>query len=419
MASQRNRNFSADEEDSSPAPAFPEAPVVLEAPVFPEVGLRGDRNNAARYADAAANNAGPNPPAHLQPLADTITEAVRALLSPEMLNAAVRSALADLVSPSLVAPLLANSADSAPAPPQRAVPITSPPGDSSDLDSDPFTDHSRPSAAKPMPPPVFSGNRQADRVDVDGFLCQCEIYFSLASLPRGSRVLTAVSRLSGTALSWWRGNRLSIPGLDSQWDVFSSHFVAEFRATDEAREARTTLYAARDRRLSVPALIAEFTRQVPRIPDISDGELLHLFLHSLPPDVSPYVLTQRPLTFTEAKRLANLAQSAIPTPQRRPFRPQYPAAAPPQPRPGAPQRLPQFAPRAPPVAAVLQPEGDEDNAAADAAVAAVNIPRPPRLNPEERQRLMEIGACFRCRQPGHQAPNCPVFGHLGNGPRRE
>ncbi|KAF9402243.1 hypothetical protein BGZ76_007360, partial [Entomortierella beljakovae] len=31
----------------------------------------------------------------------------------------------------------------------------------------------------------------------------------------------------------------------------------------------------------------------------------------------------------------------------------------------------------------------------------------PRLSEEERQRLYQRGACFRCRQDGHQARACP------------
>ncbi|EGD75627.1 hypothetical protein PTSG_12471 [Salpingoeca rosetta] len=37
--------------------------------------------------------------------------------------------------------------------------------------------------------------------------------------------------------------------------------------------------------------------------------------------------------------------------------------------------------------------------------------RLPPLTPEERQRLMAEGACFRCRKPGHGYAQCP-----GNGP---
>lgn len=462
MASQRDDPvFSAGEEDSSPAPVFSEAPVFPEVP-FPSSessefiersdGVAQPTHRTTFAADQADDwrpqprpiaprlaAAGPGgiraamPADHHQngPLgSDIIAEAVRALISPELLNETLRSVLTELIPPSSgvfpqTKPPTAPSSSRppwaipAPAPPLRA--SASQAQDNSDSDSDDSDSDYRPrsSAAKPMPPPVFSGNRQVDRVDADGFICQCEIYFSLATLPQDSRVLTAVSRLSGTALSWWRGNRRTISGLDSRWETFSSHFIAEFRATDEAREARTALYATRERRLGVPALIAEFTRQIPRVPDITDGELLHLFLHSLPPNVSPYVLTQRPASFTDAKRLANLAHSALPMQPRRPFRPPFPqGGAPPQQGAGQPPRQHPFPPRAG-VAAVHSADGLAEHEAPDAGVAAVHVPRPPRLTPEERQRLIDIGACFRCRQPGHQAPNCPVFGHLGNGPRRD
>ena len=32
-----------------------------------------------------------------------------------------------------------------------------------------------------------------------------------------------------------------------------------------------------------------------------------------------------------------------------------------------------------------------------------------RITPEERENLRHIGGCFRCREPGHMASQCPHF----------
>lgn len=272
---------------------------------------------------------------------------------------------------------------------------------------------------KTPPPPHFSGNRKTDQADVDGFLVQCELYFELTAFTTRdeTRILFAASRLTNTALAWWRANRLSIPGLAISWAIFSTALTQEFRPVEDAREAREILYSARDRNLPVGALIAEFTRQQPRIPDLSEGELLHLFLHSLPPEVKPFVLTQRPTTFTDAKRRASLAASSVPRnnnprrPYRGPFAPQPPrggAAAAPPPRPAV-AAIP---------AAHDEQHDEADPTAYDVAAVAAGRRFPPPLTPEERQRLLASGGCFRCRQPGHQAQACPTFTDSGNGRTR-
>jgi hypothetical protein len=47
-------------------------------------------------------------------------------------------------------------------------------------------------------------------------------------------------------------------------------------------------------------------------------------------------------------------------------------------------------------------------------------PQLTRLTDAERARLQAIGACFRCRQPGHTAMNCPLRDQQsGNGRSRQ
>ncbi|KAI1294076.1 hypothetical protein EDD11_008265 [Mortierella claussenii] len=36
--------------------------------------------------------------------------------------------------------------------------------------------------------------------------------------------------------------------------------------------------------------------------------------------------------------------------------------------------------------------------------------RPPKLSPDEKARLLQRGACFRCRRDGHMANQCTAFG---------
>ena len=40
-------------------------------------------------------------------------------------------------------------------------------------------------------------------------------------------------------------------------------------------------------------------------------------------------------------------------------------------------------------------------------IGNIEIEKPQKLTPEERERCMKEGLCLRCRKPGHIAKNCP------------
>ncbi|KAF5334238.1 hypothetical protein D9758_017091 [Tetrapyrgos nigripes] len=39
---------------------------------------------------------------------------------------------------------------------------------------------------------------------------------------------------------------------------------------------------------------------------------------------------------------------------------------------------------------------------------------PPKLTPDERDRLRKAGACFACRQTGHMSNECPTFPRMSS-----
>jgi len=48
-----------------------------------------------------------------------------------------------------------------------------------------------------------------------------------------------------------------------------------------------------------------------------------------------------------------------------------------------------------------------------------NNGHPSRLSDSERQRLINLGGCFRCRQIGHMGPACPIYGDNRNNNNRQ
>lgn len=421
MTPVNTRSGNSTDTPSSSLPTAPPTTLVTPQDVNPSAASPPLLPTTTHPTEASTPYSDPTASPSLPVLTDTTpqsfntTTAIPTSTSPNfdtnLLTSLIRSTLLELLqSPNFVLPTPIPTTTPLAPPPLSPIP----PNASSPLYSAPLP----PSSFSPptergrrdILPPRFSGVRRDDDTDVDGFLLQCEIYFKLTRSPDHEHVLLAVSRLSGIALSWWRGNRVCIPGLDSDWTTFSARLGQEFRPVDADRDARERLYALRDRNLTVQAIINEFTRQIPRILALPDKEILHLFLHCLPRDVRPFVLTQQPQTYAQAKSLASVAAAALAIP----FRPNSR-----NPRASFSRTTPTVS--TPPSVSSIEPTEDSIDAVPDGYTAALpgGYRHPPPLTKEERQRLLTSGGCFRCRQQGHQASSCPTYNDSGNGRRRE
>ncbi|GAQ93650.1 hypothetical protein KFL_017600010 [Klebsormidium nitens] len=124
------------------------------------------------------------------------------------------------------------------------------------------------------------------------------------------------------------------------------------------------------------------------IPNVHDEELLDRFVRGLKPRTRMEVTMREPSTFDEAVKLADRMDSL--------FTPGFGLDRQPKGRFNSTNPIPILPRPANPVADPVPMEID-----------ALRRRLPP-LTDAERDRLRKIGGCFRCRQTGHIATNCPL-----------
>lgn len=247
-----------------------------------------------------------------------------------------------------------------------------------------------PKMPKPRP---YSGSQLPGAVD--NFIFACSLYFDYHSLPQDRRVFFAASLLEGAAQTWWRfaceqaGARMHELMV---WGTFESLLVGRFRTVNATRHARDKLASLRQTG-SVHEYVRQFQELVMQIPGIDHAEQLDRFVRGLKTQTRREVIMREPLTLDEAVRMADRYDSLISGMGFSGLGDRFSGS-----------RSGQFRGPNPRFAAdpVLP-----DPAPTPMEIDALNRRKP--LTQTERERLRKLGGCFRCRQLGHIAPNCPNY----------
>ena len=252
---------------------------------------------------------------------------------------------------------------------------------------------STPLLLKPAKPETYQGLRDPSALTPEAWIFQMRQYLEVYNQNLDHAVPFAATFLRGNALLWWRNLANQAP---QTWNAFATALTKEFQPIDAIRGARNQLSDLTQTR-SVAEYTAAFRILALAIPDLSPAEALHRYIFNLKPRTRLEVEIRNPTTLEEATHIANLydtvAFSSKSTHQ--PFSNTHQMSTMPSPS-----------------------HANSPTTIAPMDLSAATAPRPTRrltrLTPTEYDQLRATGSCFRCRQAGHMAQNCPIYRNQAN-----
>jgi hypothetical protein len=223
---------------------------------------------------------------------------------------------------------------------------------------------------KPERPPIYTG-KKSDALD--SWVFKVEEYCDTLHIPDGEQVRFARTLLQDHAATWWRmisPQILDLPD-DQQWDQFKAQLKATFQPTNSKENARARLDKLKQT-TSVLMYNSAFREIMMELPNMDEEDRIHIYIKGLKSHVASQVAMHGPTTLLEAQRLADTADTihfqytSRPNTTQTRYRNEYKGPAP------------------------------------------MDLDAIGKLTPNERERLRRNGGCFRCRQLGHLARDCPM-----------
>ena len=260
-----------------------------------------------------------------------------------------------------------------------------------------------PTRIKPAKPEAFLGKANEN---VRQWIFSVELWFSAGGvLTDHERIVLAVGLLRDSALVWWRSVH-DLPDVPTTWEEFKAATIHAFEPINPAESARDRLATLRQTS-SVRTYASIFRFLAMSIPGITDDEKKDRFIRGLKLKTMSEVKLRAPETFEEAVRMAVRFDSLLFV---RNFNPSVKTGnSHPRPEPmelGAirtnsiPTGNPPRAIRS--VNAITRPSYRDVTAG-----RPYSNPQRAKLTPEERTKLSREGRCFKCREKGHLARDCP------------
>ena len=270
---------------------------------------------------------------------------------------------------------------------------------------DPSSSNSR---LKPKTPDTYNGS---PTIPVRSWIFQQLTYIrARAETNPASIILFLVSQLRGNAAMWWEAMESSNMAAEiTTVEQFTEALVQQFQPINPVQVARDDLAVIRQLpNMSIQDYVASFHNVALRIPSLSEDEQVDRFIRGLTntrvqAEIFRHMSVSDDLSFSTIVQLAERVDAGL-------RRAATFGRSPTLPGPSRPQRRVDFWPRgrnnfaAPPS---MQPVPME--------LGNVNAQRAPALSREARQRLINEGRCFYCKEHGHRALECPKRNRSGNG----
>ena len=296
---------------------------------------------------------------------------------------------------------------------------------------------------KPPKPSTFDGAILNLRgIGASIYIEELEQYMAAAQVPREHWVEAAVPYLKGGALLSYINEKKDNPAQVAQWDGFKAWFLKRFQPVAASKTARASLRNLRQRMgETLSSYNEKFLRLMQLILDMNEADKIEYYKNGLR-DKQVYAWVDR----DDPKSLQEAMEKAVLEDQRQRgnqftatrFSSTTPASVF-RPAPAAQQHVPMelgnmVSEWEEPISwehSYVHVEANEDTDETNESkydaepetqmsqLAAVPR-RPPfssapgtmkrlaKLTPEEKERCMKEGLCFRCRRAGHVSMRCPL-----------
>ena len=262
---------------------------------------------------------------------------------------------------------------------------------------------------KPPQPSTYSGAR--DYWNVTNWLAEVEQFCQFYNVNRhnGDAVNIAAMFMNGEAAIWWRMYKQTHPRRYPQsWVDFEALIILHFAPKNTEDTIREKLFNLTQKG-SVMQYASEFRRLLTLHPPMPMADQLDRFKRGLKDKIRLELMVRRPRDLDEAEEIAMYLDSV--------FDKSQPGGAPTPPQPNNPPGYPN-PPR------LGNPDGrGQGSQFGQTGRANGNVPRGQqpsgpqgnqgsrRLTDAERDYLRANNGCFRCRQLGHHANQCPLYGN--------
>lgn len=258
-------------------------------------------------------------------------------------------------------------------------------------------------------PEFFTGDLKSNP---GSWIDQVRDYMMLTNVPPPVQVAFAASYLREQARTWWSHMPIEEKMRNQDFESFARTLLQRFRPVDSARIARAQLNDLRQTN-SVSTYNTQFLTVMQLIHDMSVSDQLYYYTKGLKNWIQEKLVTSEftslSAAMVAATRVDTLMFHTRPhgawSSSNRTANP-VPLSSARRPTNSAPMAVNNVSASYAP----MYQYSDEPSQPTDAdsiATASLNAMRLGKLTPAEREECRKQGRCFKCRQRGHMALNCP------------